>query len=351
MRLAILAHDKLGPVTSKTGTSIIRYGRDKVVAVIDRSKAGDTCDKYLHDIGHGIPIVASMREAMAYRPQGLAIGIAPVGGALPSDWRRDIRLALSNRLKVVSGLHAFLADDAEFARLSKKHRAKIVDVRRFTGKRRIATGEARKVACPVVYTHGTDCSSGKMTTAVEIVRAARERGVKAMFAATGQTGIMIGCDAGAPIDAIVSDFAAGAAEELVLKCAKKGAELIVVEGQGTLAHPAYSGVTLSLLHGSFPDFIVVSHDPRRPHRTAFPGFRVLSPSEEIRLAEAMMANVSGGRAVGVALMGPGMTDEEIDSEIKRQEADTNLPCTDPVRYGAGTLVDAILEAAKGLEKG
>lgn len=355
VRAALMAHGKFGIWSSKTATSILRYSETyETVAVLDDTKAGHDASEFVGGIGKGIPIVAGLSDALVYDPEVLIIGIAPVGGALPEAWRAEIAQALTQGLDVVSGLHTFLGDDPEFAELAKKHGATITDVRRPVRPPRIATGEGRDVAAPVVLTVGTDCSSGKMTTTVEFVRAAKARGIDAAFAATGQTGIMIGCDAGAPIDRVVSDFVAGATEELVLECDKQGKELIVVEGQGATTHPAYSGVTVGILHGSFPDFVVLCHEEGRTHKGEYGEgdhpFPTLPLAEEIDIIHKLLGPVSGGRVVAVSLATPHLDDEEANAAIRRVGDETGLPTTDPVRYGADVLVDAVVEAAQRLDK-
>ncbi|MBI4393202.1 MAG: DUF1611 domain-containing protein [Euryarchaeota archaeon] len=349
MTTVILAHDKFGPVSAKTGASLIRYGRDKVVAVIDRSKAGHDAGEFL-DVAKGIPIVASMREALAFKPDTLAIGIAPVGGMLPDEWRVDLETALQNGVDVVSGLHFFIADDPALAGLSARTGAKIVDVRRPPQRRLIATGEARRIPAITVLTIGTDCSIGKMTTAVELQREALRRGIEAAFVATGQTGMMIGADEGVAIDAVVGDFMAGEVERMVLSAAGKGKRLIVVEGQGTTSHPAYSGVTVSLLHGASPDYLILCHDATRKHKKSFEDFPIVPLKEEIENNERLLRHTTGGRVVGVALMTLGLTDEQARAEVAKAERESGLPATDPVRFGPGILMDAIEKASYGHRK-
>jgi uncharacterized NAD-dependent epimerase/dehydratase family protein len=350
-----MAHGQFGIWTSKTATCVLRYSKTyEAVAVLDRTKAPGIASDHVGDIGRGVPIMASLQEALRLKPEALLIGIAPMGGVLPQEWRDEIQLALTQGLDVISGLHTFLADDPELARLAKESGSRIWDVRRPTKPERIATGAGLNVRAPVVHTMGTDCNSGKMTTSVEIVREAQRRGIDAAFAATGQTGIMIGCDAGAPIDRIVSDFVAGAAEELVLECDAKGKALIVVEGQGATTHPSYSGVTVGLMHGCFPDLIVLCHQAGRNAKGAYaPGdhrFPTLSLREEIDLIERLLKPVSGGRVVAVALQTPGLSESAAQEAIRQCAQETGLPTTDPVRYGAGVLLDAVIEASQTLKK-
>lgn len=355
VRAALMAHGKFGIWSSKTATSILRYSDTyDTVAILDESKAGHDASEYVGAIGKGIPVVTGLADALQYDPEVLIIGIAPVGGALPDAWRAEIAEALTHGLDVVSGLHTFLGDDPEFAKLAKEHGATITDVRKPTRPPRIASGEGRNVAGPVVVTVGTDCSSGKMTTTVEFVRAAKARGIDAGFAATGQTGIMIGCDAGAPIDRVVSDFVAGATEELVLECDRQGKELVVVEGQGATTHPAYSGVTVGILHGSFPDLVILCHEEGRTHKGEYAEgdhpFPTLPLNEEIDIIHKLLAPVSGGRVVAVSLATPHLDEAAAKAAIERVADETGLPTTDPVRYGADVLVDAVVEAAQDLGK-
>ncbi|HUR68475.1 MAG TPA: DUF1611 domain-containing protein, partial [Candidatus Thermoplasmatota archaeon] len=313
MRLALLAHDKFAPGSAKTAQGAIVYAKngwsgDEVVCVIDRSKAGRDAGDFI-DAARGIPIVASAAQALPLAPDALVIGIAPVGGALPADWREDLEVALAAGVRVISGLHTALRP------AFPTHASHIRDVRHEHPPQRITTGDGMYVDSLVVTLGGTDCNSGKMTTSVELVREARRRGLTAAFVATGQTGIMIGCDAGAPLDALVSDFVAGATEELVLQAAQKRPDLIVVEGQGTLTHPAYSGVTASLLHGSMADVLVLADEPSRLVLRMPPGpveFRKPSLAFERDLNEMHMAATTSAKVGAIALMTPGLSTREYE---------------------------------------
>ncbi|MBI2077668.1 MAG: DUF1611 domain-containing protein [Euryarchaeota archaeon] len=358
MRVAILAHDKFGPLTSKTGVCILRYSKDyETVAVIDRSKAGKTADAFVGKVGRNVPVVAHLRDALKFNPECLIIGIAPMGGALPEAWRPELRLAIENKMQIVSGLHSFIGDDAELSQLAMKHGTKIWDVRRPTRPNRIATGEGASVKGLVVHTMGTDCNSGKMTAAVELAREAQRRGIKAAFAATGQTGIMIGCDAGAPIDRIISDFVAGAAEELVLECDRQGADLTVVEGQGSLDHFAYSGVTLGLLHGCYPDLVVLCHQAGRQQLGEYSRHeeemvqKIRPLSWHVETIERLTRPVHATKVCAVALATFAIPDDaEAKKALQAAAKEAGVPAFDPVRFGPGPLLDAVVEASKGVKK-
>lgn len=349
MRALILAHDKFNPLSGKTGVCLLRYRRADIVGVVDRSRAGRDAGEVLPE-GRGVPVVRSVEDGLKLDPDTLFIGIAPVGGQLPDDWRPDLRAALERGMTVVSGLHVFLADDPELAALARKHGARIVDVRRPPADRRIATGEARFLESVVVLTVGTDCSIGKMTASVQLHQEALRRGLPSGFVATGQTGMMVGCDAGVTIDAVVGDFMAGETERMVLDVARQGKRLIWVEGQGTTSHPAYSGVTVALLHGASPDYLVLCHDATRREKKGFPSFPLVPLREEVAVNEHLLKWTTGGKVVAVALMTLGLSEQEARDAIARTELETGLPCTDPVRYGAGRILDAVLEASQNLTR-
>jgi uncharacterized NAD-dependent epimerase/dehydratase family protein len=347
MRIAVLAHEKFSPGHAKTAQGAIVYARngwsgDEVVCVIDRSKAGQDAGASM-EAARGIPIVASMKDALAHRPDSLMIGIAPVGGALPPDWRPDIEAALAAGVRVVSGLHTALKPDFP------GHGHLIRDVRHEHPPQRITTGDGMFVDSLVVTLVGTDCNSGKMTSSVEIVREARRRGLKAAFVATGQTGIMIGCDAGAPLDALVADFVAGATEELVLKAAQTQPDIIVVEGQGTLTHPAYTGVTASLLHGSMADVLVLADEPRRAHLRMPPGpvaFAKTTLAFERDLNELHMVPTTKAKVGAVALMTPGLTPQEYAEARDHAEKEVGVPAGDVFRGDTARVLDGVIAQAK-----
>ena len=267
-RSVILAEGFFDMEWAKTAACIIRYRPESVAAVLDSTQAGrDAAD--ILGFGRGIPVLSGLPEALTLDPppDALLLGIAPQGGGLPEEWRPTIGEAIRSGLDVWSGLHAFLGDDPEFARLAEEHGVTLHDVRRPPAGLPVATGLAREVGALRVLTVGTDCNVGKMTVTMELIRELRERGLRAEFAATGQTGIMIE-GRGIAVDAVVSDFVAGAAERLVLE-ADPAADVAVVEGQGSLVHPAYSGVTLGLMHGALPQALILCTRPER--RTIYGG--------------------------------------------------------------------------------
>lgn len=343
-RLALLAEGHFSPTDAKTAVGVLRYRPSEVAAVIDSAHAGSTAGEVV-GAGGGVPVVRDVAAAADAGADSLLIGIAPQGGGLPDSWRAVIEDALERGWDVLSGLHVFLADDPALARVAARTGARLVDARRPPAGRPIAAARAAGVDATVVLTVGSDCNVGKMTAALELTAELRRRGTRAAFVATGQTGIFV-ADAGVPIDAVVSDFAAGAIEHAVLGAAR-GAEVVVVEGQGALHHPAYSGVTLSLLHGAAPDALVLCHatartelrcggddDPPRP---------IASLPALVAAYETAAAWVRPARVTGVALNTLGGSESEARAAVRAASVETGLPATDPVRFGAGPLADAVLE--------
>jgi uncharacterized NAD-dependent epimerase/dehydratase family protein len=338
----VLADRFFGPETSKTANSAIRYLPDRVLAVIDQRQAGRTVDDVL-GFGGAIPVVATLGEALRHGPNALLIGIAPQGGQLPEEWRELLHGAIDAGLDLVSGLHFYLADDAELAAHAAERGVRIFDLRRDPGDLPVATGKARHVDAYTVLTVGTDCNIGKMTAGLQIRDSLVSRGVRTSFAATGQTGILIE-GWGVAVDAVKADFIAGAAERLVLQAAE-GADVVIVEGQGSLVHPGYSGVTLGLLHGSMPHAQILCHQPSRKCVFSYSGAYTWMPlpslSEMIRICEAAIAPLRPAPVIGISLNTRDLSDAEARAAIAAAERETGLPATDPVRYDPAPLAEAI----------
>jgi uncharacterized NAD-dependent epimerase/dehydratase family protein len=345
-RFLILADGQFGPLTSKTANSCLRYLPERVVAVFDRVEAGKTAEHVL-GFGGSIPVVGDFEGALALGPTALLIGIAPVGGELPAEWRDWVRRALTHGLEIWSGLHTFVSDDPELAGLARAQGVRIHDVRRPPAGLPIADGRAAEVAAYVILTVGSDCNVGKMTAQLELRDALVERGQRARFVATGQTGIFIE-GWGIAVDAVVADFVAGAAEQLVLTAAP-GADILLVEGQGSLIHPGYSGVTLGLLHGSCPDGLILCHQASRDfigdYHGREPWVKIPPLGELVEIYERAAAPVHPTKVLGICLNTFDLSDADATAAVRRAATETSLPVTDPVRFGAAPLVDAIGRAA------
>jgi uncharacterized NAD-dependent epimerase/dehydratase family protein len=350
-KLVILAEGNFGFHHGKTAVGVIRYGTDDVIAVIDSTKAGGNVTAILP--GHDIPIVASLGDALAMpvRPDTLLIGIAPTGGRLPDDWRTAIVAALQAGLDVHSGLHTFLGDDPEFAAAAALSGASIVDYRRPPERKETAVGRRHDPGSRVILTVGTDCAIGKMSVALDLRRAALAAGDAAVFVPTGQTGMMID-GWGVAVDRVISDFVQGTVEWMIGEAESRG-RWIIVEGQGSLDHPAYSSVTLGLIHGATPHAMVMVHKAGLPAHDFDHLPDVSFPIAKLRpfidLHEAVAGLVAPSKVVAMAV-NTSLYPDEADARrvVAEIAAETGLPAADPVRFGADELWSAIHDAVDAL---
>jgi len=341
-----VAEGSFGVLTAKTAVSAIRYFPERVVGVLDSTAKARTVQEAI-GFGGAIPLVRTLEEGLALKPQALLIGIAPRGGRLPAEWRRWIEVAIDRGLEIWSGLHTYLSDDPDLAARARKRGVRLFDLRKPPDVLPVANGRARSVDALVVLTVGSDCNSGKMTAMIEIERGLAGRRVACRFVATGQTGILLS-GAGIAVDAVVGDFIAGATEQLVVEAAP-GADVVLVEGQGSLIHPGYSGVSLGLIHGASPAAMILCHQASRKLVGEYHGRGAWLPipplTRLIHLHEQAAALVHPSRVIGVALMTYDLPEAAAREAVRGAAAETGLPVTDPVRFGAGPLVEAIQSAA------
>jgi len=325
------SHD---PHYGKTMRGIIRYGPDQVVAILDSRRAGED-----HD---GIPIVGTVEDALPYEPTVAVVGVATQGGRFPPAWRDLLTAAIAAGLDVESGLHEFVSDDPELTDLARTHGVELRDLRKPPDGLSVPTGANLEVDATIVLTVGSDCAIGKKTVAVELDREARNRGLDSVFVPTGQTGIAI-AGWGIAVDAVVSDFLAGAAEWLVVEGARRGGKLLFVEGQGSLVHPLYSGVTLGLVHGSVPHAFVLCHAAGATEIEGSPGHPIPPLTELIELHERISLPARKATVVCIAVNTAAIaSDEDARAAIQEIGQETGLPADDPVRFGAQHLLDALL---------
>ncbi|WP_458206982.1 DUF1611 domain-containing protein [Haladaptatus sp. NG-SE-30] len=288
----VLAEGAFGTMDGKTANGVVMHSElFDARAVIDSTHTGEDAGNVLDrpDVGD-VPIVASTGDALERAPdaEALVIGVAPAGGALPDEWVADIEEAIQADLDIVSGLHVFLSEQESWRTLAADHDARLFDVRKppEDDDLRVGDGRVDEADADIVLTAGTDCAVGKRTTAFELYRAAKRAGLNAGWVATGQTGIMVGAHRGVVIDRVPADFTAGVVEDLVYAVTEDH-DIVFVEGQAALTHRAYSGVTLSILHGAWPDAVVLADQPDRDRRTHFDQWPVAGVEKEVGLVESL----------------------------------------------------------------
>jgi D-glutamate N-acetyltransferase len=319
----------------KTLRGVMRYRRESVVAILDTQRAGESDD--------GVPIVGTVDEGMQHGPNTALVGVVTQGGHFPGDWQELLKSCVAHGLDLENGLHVRLHDIPGLPDLAREHGVALRDLREPPPDLSTATGENLGVDATIVLTVGSDCAIGKMTATCELDLEARKRGLRSVFVPTGQTGIAI-AGWGIAVDAVVSDFLAGAAERLVVEGAKRG-DLLWVEGQGAILHPIYSGVTVGLIHGSAPHLYVLCHEAGRtitegdPTESPLPSLREL-----IDLHERMSLKRRPAKVVAISLNTFAESEEDARAAIAAAEEETGLPADDPVRFGAGKLLEAVLNA-------
>jgi uncharacterized NAD-dependent epimerase/dehydratase family protein len=319
----------------KTLRGVMRYRRESVVAILDTQRAGESDD--------GVPIVATVDEGMQHGPDTALVGVVTQGGRFPGDWQELLKSCVGHGLDLENGLHVRLHDIPGLPDLAREHAVELRDLREPPPDLSTATGANLEVDATIVLTVGSDCAIGKMTATCELDLEARKRGLRSVFVPTGQTGIAI-AGWGIAVDAVVADFLAGAAERLVVEGAQRG-DLLWVEGQGAILHPIYSGVTVGLIHGSAPHIYVLCHEAGRTVTEGDPTESPLpSLAELVDLHERMSLKKRPAKVAAVALNTSPLSEEDARAAIAAAEEETRLPADDPVRFGAGKLLEAVLNA-------
>ncbi|HEY5340303.1 MAG TPA: DUF1611 domain-containing protein [Candidatus Aquilonibacter sp.] len=346
-RYAILTEGMLAMSNGKTAHGVLRYRGDSVVAVIDSKFAGKRVADVLPWLGSTAPIVASFEEDLALGPNALLVGVATEGGRLPAEHRAAVLAAVDAGLEIVSGLHQLLRDDAEIVARAQRSGSRLWDVRVPPEGIPLFSGAAYRVPAQVVLAIGSDCAVGKMTAMLEIERAAKTAGARVAFAATGQTGILI-AGKGIAVDRVIADFVTGAAEQLVLEASSE-ADVVLVEGQGGIFHPAYAPVTFGLLYGSAPDAMVLCH---RANKTHIDGWDVELPelADLVAIHEELVGRIKPARVVAIALDTSALNETSARRAIERVAEQTRLFVDDPVRSGGAAIWRTIEQALHGTTK-
>lgn len=332
--MVLLTWGHSNPRTAKTATGLLRFCPDECAAVFDPDNPGGSCQELL-GVGGETPIIATLDQVP--HADTLVMGIAPPGGKIPETWRAVILEAIGRGMHVLSGLHDFLSEDPEFQAAANAHGVTITDVRKNSFKS-IATRPGFNPDCLRIHTVGHDCGVGKMLVSLVAARGLQARGRDAHFVATGQTGIMVS-GAGLPIDCVVADFINGAAEQLVLE--SEHHEILLVEGQGSLVHPAYSAVTLGLLHGCQPQALIFVFEAGREVVGGMEHIDLPGLAAQRKLFETMGSIYQPCQTIALAMNGKRLSDTEAVDVARTVSAELDLPVVDVVRDGPDVLLDTI----------
>jgi uncharacterized NAD-dependent epimerase/dehydratase family protein len=335
-----------GSIDGKTANGLVRHSEKYVIlSVIDSQKAGLDSGAVLDGEPNGIPIYRDLAESLAQSeglPDFFIFGIAPAIGTLSPHERSLLLEVIGLGMNVVNGLHEFLNDDPEFIAASAASQVKILDVRRPRSKQdlRLFSGRIAQVTCPRIAVLGTDCAIGKRTTSTILTRALNAHGLKAVMVGTGQTGLIQGARYGIALDAVPSQFCSGELEATIIEAfEEEDPDVIIVEGQGALSHPAYS-TSAFILRGSCPDAVVLQHAPGRPHRCDFEQMKMPAPASEIHLIQTF----ADTKVIGLAINHEHMTEVEIDAAIALYECELGIPVTDALTRSPERLVEMVMAA-------
>ena len=335
-----------GAIDGKTANGLVRSSeRYEILSVIDSRQAGRDTGEVLGGAANGIPICADLADAVARAgavPDFFIFGMAPSSGMLSPVERLVVLDAISRGMGVVNGLHEFLNDDPEFVAAAVVAGVEILDVRRPRDKKdlRMFSGRIAEVTCPRIAVLGTDGAIGKRTTATILTRALNDRGIKAVLIGTGQTGLIQGARYGVALDAIPCQFCSGEMESTVIEAFEgEHPDVIVIEGQGALSHPAYLTSSF-ILRGSQPDAVILQHAPARRQLGDFPEVAMPTPASEINLIQTFAPTT----VIGLTINHEHMTDAEVTAAIARYESELGIPATDALTRSPERLVEMVLQA-------
>lgn len=348
----IYCEENFGAIDGKTANGLVRHSEKyEILSVIDSEKVGQDAGVVLGDAPNGVPIYRDLSDALKHTdqmPDFFIFGVAPSSGMMSTQERRIVLKAIHLGLNIINGLHEFLNDDPEFAAASAHNNVIILDIRKPRAKKdlRLFSGRIAGVTCPRIAVLGTDCAIGKRTTATILTRALNDRGIKAVMIGTGQTGLIQGARYGIALDAVPSQFCSGELEATIIDAFEHEApDVIIVEGQGALSHPAYSTSSF-ILRGSCPDGVVLQHAPEREYRCDFDQMAMPTPAGEINLIETF----SDTKVIGLTLNHENMTELEVNRAIETYESELNIPATDALIHSPERLVEMVLSAFPKLKE-
>ena len=342
----VYCEGNFGAADGKTANGLVRHSEKyKILSVIDSTKAGQDASEVLGEKPSGIPIVANLADAIASAgrvPDFFIFGVAPASGMLSPAERRLVLEAIGRGMNIVNGLHEFLGDDPEFTQKAAAHNVTILDVRRPREKKnlRMFSGHISTVTSPRIAVLGTDGAIGKRTTATILTKALNDSGIKAVLVGTGQTGLIQGARYGVALDAIPCQFCSGEMEAAVVEAfEREHPDVIVIEGQGALSHPAYLTSSF-ILRGGRPDAVILQHAPARKWLGDFPDVPMPTATSEINL----ICTFAKTKVIGLTINHENMTDDEVADAIKAYEFELGIPATDALTRSPDRLVEMVVGA-------
>lgn len=347
----VYGQDQLGKLDGKVTNGLVRHSEKyTVVGVTDSSRAGLDAGEYLDGVKNGIPVFRDLEDAiekLEYVPEYFIYGIAPLASYLTREQREIVFAAMEKGMNIVNGLPEFFTEDEEFVQKATEYGVQLHDIRKPPPRKdlHLFQGSIFNVRTPIITVFGTDCAVGKRTSAVLIVEELRKRGLKTVFVATGQTGLLQGAKYGAAVDVLSSGFQTGEVESEVVRADEtEHPDIIVVEGQGALSHPAFTSST-AIIRGARPKAIILQHPPKREDRCDFPGILMPTLESEIQLIEI----ISGAKVIAITLNHEGMTDKEVDDTVAEYETQYGLPTADVLKHGCEKVVNALISALPELQ--
>lgn len=348
----VYSENEFGKIDGKVANGLARYSeRYEIVGIIDSTKAGLDAGEYLDGIKNNIPIFKSIDDALNslnYTPENFIYGIAPLTSFLNEEQRQIIVSAIKYKMNIINGLPEYFTEDDEFVQKANEYGVQIYDIRKAPprDKLHIFSGRISEIRTPVILVAGTDCAVGKRTTARLLVESLKKQGVKTIFVTTGQTGLLQGAKYGIALDVLTSGFATGEVENAILNAvATEQPDIIIVEGQGALSHPAFTSSS-AILRGALPNAIIIQHPPKRKNYCDYPKLPMPTLESEIKLNELF----SKSKVIAITLNHEDMTDHELENMIVEYESKYKLPTTDVLKYGCDKIIKKIYEVFPGILK-
>jgi len=348
----VYSENEFGKIDGKVANGLVRYSeRFKIVGIIDSTKAGLDAGEYLDGIKKGIPIFRSIDDALdnlGYIPEYFIYGIAPLTPFLDEGQRKVILSAMAKGMNIINGLPEYFTEDDEFVQKAHEYGVRIYDIRKPPprNKLHIFSGRISEISTPVILVAGTDCAVGKRTTARLLVESLKKQGVKTIFVTTGQTGLLQGAKYGIALDVLTSGYATGEVEYAIVNAvATEQPDIIIVEGQGALSHPAFTSSS-AILRGALPNAIIIQHPPKRKNHCDYPNIPMPSLEYEIKLNELF----SKSKVIAITINDEDMTDGELENTIAEYEDKYKLPATNVLKYGCDKIIKRIYEVFPGIIK-